>query len=73
MNSVVLIVKHEFADVWFVNELYVPCEQFTYKVDANGQNVPTKQPTHASADVWFLCKLYVPALQFTKLVVANGQ
>jgi len=73
MNNVVLIVKHELADVWFVNELYVPCEQFTYTVDASGQYVPTKQPTHASADVWLRYKLYVPALQFTNVGDATGQ
>jgi hypothetical protein len=28
---------HEFADVWFVNVLNVPAEQFTKWVDANGQ------------------------------------
>ncbi len=29
--------KHEFADVWFVNVLYVPALQFTNVGDASGQ------------------------------------
>ena len=73
MNNVVLIVKHELADVWFVNELYVPCEQFTKCVDASGQKLPAGHTKHEFADVWFVNVLYVPALQFTNVGDATGQ
>jgi hypothetical protein len=54
---------HEFADVWFVNVLYVPALQFKNVGDANGQYWPDGHTMHECADVWFISVLYVPGSQ----------